>query len=85
MRAELVIRKRLMLTLSVLTLLFLLIGVRIGGLTLFEGESLTARGVRQWTREGVVTAQRGSIQDTRGEMLALSATAYIVTANPQLV
>lgn len=85
MRAELVIRKRLMLTLSVLTLLFLLIGVRIGGLTLFEGESLTARGVRQWTREGVVTAQRGSIQDTRGETLALSATAYIVTANPQLV
>lgn len=85
MRAELVIRKRLMLTLSVLTLLFLLIGVRIGGLTLFEGESLTARGVRQWTREGVVTAQRGSIQDTRGETLALSATSYIVTANPQLV
>lgn len=76
MRAELVIRKRLMLTLSVLTLLFLLIGVRIGGLTLFEGESLTARGVRQWTREGVVTAQRGSIQDTRGEMLALSATSW---------
>lgn len=85
MHAELVIRKRLMLMLSVLTLLFLLIGVRIGGLALFEGEALTARGVRQWTREGVVMAQRGSIQDTNGETLALSATAYIVTANPQLV
>ena len=74
-----------MLLLSVLTLLFMLIGVRIGGLTLFEGEALTARGVRQWTREGVVTAQRGSIEDTNGETLALSATAYIVTANPQQV
>lgn len=85
MRAEIRIRKRLMLLLSVLTLLFILIGVRIGGLTLLEGEALTARGVRQWTREGVVAAQRGSIQDTNGETLALSATAYIVTANPQQV
>ncbi|MBQ4073821.1 MAG: PASTA domain-containing protein [Clostridia bacterium] len=85
MRAELFIRKRMLVMLAVLTLLFLLIGVRIGSLTLFEGESLTARGVRQWTREGVVTAQRGMIQDTKGDTLALSATAYIVSANPQLV
>ena len=71
--------------LAVLTLLFGLIGVRIGSLTLFQGEPLTARGVRQWTREGVVTARRGAIQDARGNALALSAAAYIVTANPQLV
>lgn len=85
MRAGLIIRKRLLLMLAVLTLIFALIGVRIGSLTLIQGESLTARGVRQWTREGVVTAQRGAIQDTKGGTLALSATAYIVTANPQLV
>ena len=71
--------------LAVLTLIFALIGVRIGSLTLIQGESLTARGVRQWTREGVVTAQRGRIEDTNGDVLALSATAYIVTANPQQV
>ena len=70
---------------AALTLLFGVIGVRIGSLTLVQGAALTARGVRQWTREGVVTAQRGSIQDRNGETLALSATAYIVTANPQLV
>ena len=85
MRAELTIRKRLLTMLAVLTLLYLAVGVRIGSLTLFQGEALTARGVRQWTREGVVTALRGSIQDTNGETLVLSATAYIVTANPQLV
>ncbi|MBE5783011.1 MAG: PASTA domain-containing protein [Clostridiales bacterium] len=85
MRTDILIKKRLLTMLAVLTLLFLLIGVRIGGLTLFEGEALTARGVRQWTREGVVAAQRGSIQDTNGETLALSATSYIVTANPQTV
>lgn len=85
MRAEFLIRKRLWMMLAVLTLLFLLLGVRIGSLTLFQGEALTARGVRQWTREGVVTAQRGRIEDTKGETIVLSASAYRVTANPQTV
>ena len=85
MRTGLIIRRRLLTMLSAMTLLFSLIGVRIGNLTLVQGEALTARGVRQWTRQGVVTAQRGAIQDTRGNALALSATAYIATANPQLV
>ncbi len=85
MRAELKIRKRMLTMLAMLTFLFLVVGVRIGSLTLFQGEALTARGVQQWTREGVVIARRGSIQDTNGETLALSATAYIVTANPQAI
>ena len=85
MRAELLIRKRLLMMLAGLLILFLLIALRIGSLSLVQGEALTARGVRQWTREGVVTAQRGAIQDTNGETLAVSATAYIVSANPQWV
>ena len=71
--------------LTALTTLFALVGIRIGNLTIVQSEALTARGVRQWTREGVVTARRGSIEDTNGDVLALSATAYIVTANPQQV
>ena len=85
MRAYLVTRKRLLTMLTALTMLFALVGIRIGFLTIRDTEALTARGVRQWTREGVVTAQRGRIEDTRGDVLALSATAYIVTANPQQV
>lgn len=85
MRTGLKIRRRLLMMLSALVILFSLIGVRIGNLTLVRGAELTSRGVRQWTREGVVTAQRGAIQDTRGSVLAMSATAYIVTANPQQV
>lgn len=85
MRAGVFIKKRMLTMLLALTLLFAVIGVRIGSLTMLQGEALTARGVKQWTREGVVTAQRGMIQDTNGDSLALSATAYIVTANPQLV
>ena len=67
------------------SLLFMLVGVRIGYLTLVRGEELTARGVRQWTREGVVTARRGEIQDRNGYTLSMSATAYIVTVNPRSV
>ena len=85
MRAGLVTRKRLLTMLTALTMLFVLVGIRIGFLTVRDNEALTARGVRQWTREGVVTAQRGKIEDTNGDALALSATAYIVTANPQQV
>lgn len=85
MRGETLRKKRMLMMLAVLTLLFLLLSVRIGSLTLFQGEALTARGVRQWTREGVVAARRGQIQDRNGSALALSAGAYIVTANPQQV
>ncbi len=85
MRTEIRIRRRILTMLLSLVVLFLLISVRIGRLTMVEGAALTARGVRQWTREGVVTAKRGSIVDCHGEVLTTSATAYIVTANPQLV
>ena len=39
MRAELTIKKRLLMMLAVLTLLFCLVGVRIGSLTLFQGNA----------------------------------------------
>lgn len=85
MRADIRLRKRIAFTLSILTLLFTLVAVRIGSLTLFQGKELTSRGVKQWTREGVVTARRGAIVDRNGDVLAQSTTAYIVSANPQLV
>ena len=85
MRGTILIKKRLLAMLAVLTLLFCLVGVRIGSLTLFQGEMLTERGVRQWTREGIVSPRRGQIQDRNGSVLALSAGAYVVTANPRLI
>ena len=85
MRAEGSVRKRLTILLFVLTALFALIVVRIGGLTLVRGAELTARGVKQWTREGVVTARRGRVEDRNGDTLALSADAYIVSADPRQI
>ena len=85
MRGTILIKKRLLAMLAVLTLLFCLVGVRIGSLTLFQGEMLTERGVKQWTREGIVSPRRGQIQDRTGSVLVLSAGAYAVTANPRLI
>lgn len=85
MRAGLKTRRRLLTLLIAQTLLFALVVARIGQLTIAENEALTARGVRQWTREGIVTARRGTIEDANGDALALSATAYAVTANPRQV
>ncbi len=85
MYPELLIRKRLLLLTCVFVLLFGAVGVRIGSLTIFQAESLTARGVSQWTRSGAVAARRGGIVDRLGQTITLSTTAYIVCANPQLV
>ncbi|MBQ9197899.1 MAG: PASTA domain-containing protein, partial [Clostridia bacterium] len=85
MRAEILIRQRISKLMIVLVALFGVVAVRIVSLTVIQGDELTARGVRQWTQEGKVSAQRGSIVDRNGAVLALSTTAYIVTVNPRLV
>lgn len=69
----------------VLAGLFLLVLGRIATLTIRDASALTQRGIAQWTKAGTVTARRGSIIDRNGQVLALSATAYTVTADPRLV
>ncbi len=85
MHPELLVRKRIWLMSLVLAGLFLLVIGRIATLTIRDAEALTKRGVAQWTKAGTVTARRGSIIDRNGSILALSATAYTVTADPRLV
>lgn len=85
MHPELLVRKRIWLMTLTLAGLFLLVIGRIAMLTIRDAEALTQRGVSQWTKEGVITARRGNIVDRNGNMLVLSATAYIVTADPRMV
>lgn len=85
MHPELLVRKRIWLMALLLAGLFLLVGVRIAILTTTEAAELTERGIRQWTKTGIVTAKRGTIIDCKGRTLAISATAYIVTADPRLI
>ncbi|MDD6051554.1 MAG: penicillin-binding transpeptidase domain-containing protein [Clostridiales bacterium] len=85
MHPELLVRKRIWLMTLVLAALFLLVIGRIATLTIRDAEALTQRGVSQWTKAGTVTARRGSIVDRYGQVLAMSTTAYTVTADPRLV
>lgn len=85
MHPELRIRKRMLFLTVTITLMFALVAVRLGQLTILQSDSLTARGVSQWTKEGVVTARRGNITDRNGATMAISTSAYIVCADPRLV
>ena len=64
-------------------LLFLCVCVRLADLQIERQKELTARGVKQWTRSGVVSARRGDIVDTNGKLLAQSVTSFILTARPR--
>jgi len=85
MPTELPIRRRVFTLLVLLVFLFLILTIRIVTLTTVESVALTQRGIRQWTRDGIVYARRGDILDTHGQMLVMSATAYIVSVNPRKV
>ncbi|MBQ7845128.1 MAG: PASTA domain-containing protein [Clostridia bacterium] len=85
MHPELQVRKRMLLMTVVLGVLFLLVIGRLWQLTVLDAEALTRRGVSQWTKEGIVTARRGTITDRNNNVLALSATSYMVCADPRLV
>ena len=68
---------------GVFFLLFLCVCARLVDLQIFQQKELTARGVSQWTRSGVVAARRGDIVDTNGKLLAQSVTSFILTARPR--
>lgn len=85
MHPELQVRKRMLLMTVVLGGLFLLVIGRLWQLTVLDSDTLTQRGVNQWTKEGIVTARRGTILDRNSNVLALSATSYMVCADPRLV
>ncbi|MBO5502472.1 MAG: hypothetical protein J6A48_10655, partial [Clostridia bacterium] len=85
MQTELHVRKRIFGLLLLFALLFFLLFLRIAYLTTFQSAALTQRGIRQWTREGTVYARRGRILDRNGDTLVMSATAYIVNADPRKI
>ncbi|MBQ7826360.1 MAG: hypothetical protein IJ337_08485, partial [Clostridia bacterium] len=74
------VRKRLALVMGGFFLLFLLVVLRLADLQIAKSADLTARGVRQWTRSGIVAARRGDIVDTNGKLLAQSITSFTISA-----
>jgi len=74
------VRKRMVLLTGGFFLLFLCVAARLIDLQIVKSAELTQRGVKQWTRSGVVAARRGDIVDTNGKLLAQTITSFIVSA-----
>ena len=77
------VRKRLALLMSVFFLLFLCVVARLADLQIVQAQALTQRGMKQWTRSGIVSPKRGGVVDTKGRMLAQSMTSFVLTASPK--
>lgn len=76
-------RKRLVVLGGVLAVLFLLLVVRVGYWTVVRGADLEREAQGQWISDTVVPANRGSILDRGGNVLAQSAGADTVVFMPQ--
>ncbi len=78
-------KKRLVVLLMFVIIVFLLLLVRIGYWTFARGEWLQNQAEGQWTQDLPVAAQRGSILDRNGNVLAQSSTADTVILRPKQV
>jgi len=78
-------KKRLVILLVFVVIVFLLLLVRIGYWTFYKGEWLQEKAGSQWTQDVAVAAQRGSIIDRNGNILAQSASADTVVLRPKQI
>lgn len=74
--------KRFFLFTLVPSLLLLLLVFRIGFLQFIQGPSLREAATRQQTTSRIISPTRGSIYDSTGKPLAISANVDTVTINP---
>lgn len=78
-------RTRLSVVFIMLAALFVLLTGRVAYWSMVRGEELEREAQRQWISDTVVSAQRGSILDRSGNVLAQSAGADTVVLMPQEV
>ena len=79
---NLVYSKKLMLTLFVTILIFLLLIIRIGFLQFVQGNSLKELAYNQQAINQIISPKRGNIYDSTGRPLAISAQVDTITINP---
>ena len=79
------LKRKLIVMLAILCLLFFLLALRLTQVMIFQGAELQEKAMSQWTRRTQLTAQRGRIMDRTGLVLAQSGTSYRVLVNPQWI
>ena len=62
--------------------LFLLLSIRIGYIQFIQGEELQSLAYVQQTLDRTINPKRGTIYDSNGKVLAMSASVETVTINP---
>lgn len=67
------------------TLFFLGLIVKIYWVQVVDHEWLMARAEKKWQESRTIPAERGTITDRNGKVLAEDGIAYIVTLNPQVI
>lgn len=68
---------------KIIILIFILLVVRIGWIQFVQGAELKELASRQQTSNKTIAPKRGSIYDTNGKALAISADVDTITINPE--
>ena len=76
-------KKRLLVLMVLVLALFVALSAKMAYVVFAQGEELQRKAVLQQTRDLVVSAERGSILDRNGNVLAKSANADTVVLRPK--
>ena len=80
--SQLQFKRRLFAILMLITFIFLAVFGKLFYIQVISGKSLQARALDQWTRDVPLQAERGSILDTNGIVLAGCETTYTLYVRP---
>ncbi len=78
-------RKRCLVIFAIVGVAFVLLGVRLAYWQFVRGAELKEKATAQQTRTSTVTANRGTIYDRNGKVLAKSASVDTVVCNPKQI
>ena len=77
------LKKRLRIMLFIMLNVFILLIIRIVWIQLIYGNQYRSLAIEQQNLDREISAKRGIIYDKNGDILAMSATSEMVTANPK--
>jgi stage V sporulation protein D (sporulation-specific penicillin-binding protein) len=79
---SLYVKRRLLITMGILCLIFIILTVRTGYIQIAQGQKLRSMAYQQQTLGRLISPRRGTIYDRNGKKLAISATVDTVVTNP---
>ena len=79
------VRKRMIIVVNFVLVLFVIILVRIGYVQIFNGSTFVERAYDLWTRNIPVTGRRGRILDRNGKLIVGNTLAPTISIIPQQI